>query len=149
MSYGNKTYKGTFKPSNPEKYKGDLNNIVYRSSWERRVMVWLDTHSDVIWWGSEELVIPYVNPIDNKRHRYFPDFVAKMKRKDGTVMTYVIEVKPDAQTRMPTQKRKTKRFISEAVTYAINQEKWRAAEKFCSEHGWEFLVITEKHLGLY
>lgn len=94
-------------------------------------------------------MIPYVSPIDNKKHRYFPDFIARMKRKDGTVMTYVIEVKPDAQTKMPTQKRKTKRFISEAATYAVNQEKWRAADKFCQENGWQFLVITEKHLGLY
>ena len=149
MSFGHKTYKGTFRPTVPDKYKGDVNNIIYRSSWERRVMNWLDTHPEVIWWASEEIVIPYINPIDNKKHRYFPDFIAKMKRKDGSVMTYVIEVKPDAQTRMPTQKRKTKRFITEAATYAINQEKWRAADKFCQEHGWQFIVVTEKHLGLY
>lgn len=149
MSFGNKTYKGYFKPTTPDKYSGDVNNIIYRSSWELRVMKWLDSHPDVIYWSSEELIIPYTSPIDNKKHRYFPDFIAKMKRKDGTVMTYVIEVKPDSQTKMPTQKRKTRRFITEAATYAVNQEKWRAADKFCQENGWQFLVITEKHLGLY
>ena len=142
------SYKGTFKPKNPTKYNGNANNVIYRSLWELRVMKYLDDHPEVIWWASEELIIPYYNPIDNKKHRYFPDFVAKMKRKDGTVMTYVIEVKPEAQTKPPTQKRKTKRYIQEAATYIVNQSKWKAATEFCKDHGWEFQVITEKHLGI-
>ena len=147
MTYG-KSYKGFFNPKNPKKYNGDSTNIIYRSTWELRVMKWLDIHPNVIWWNSEELVIPYRSPVDNKMHRYFPDFIAKMRQKDGSVMTYVIEVKPDAQTKMPVQKKKTKRFIQEAATYAVNQEKWRAADLFCKEHGWQFKIITEKELGL-
>jgi hypothetical protein len=142
------SYKGTFKPNNPTKYNGNANNIIYRSLWELRVMKYLDDHPEVIWWASEELIIPYYNPIDNKKHRYFPDFVAKMKRKDGTVMTYVIEVKPEIQTKQPEQKRKTKKYIQESVTYIVNQSKWKAATEFCKDHGWEFKIITEKHLGL-
>ena len=142
------SYKGTFKPKNPTKYNGNANNVIYRSLWELRVMKYLDDHPEVIWWASEELIIPYYNPIDNKKHRYFPDFVAKMKRKDGTVMTYVIEVKPEIQTKKPEQKRKTKRYIQESMTYVINQSKWKAATEFCKDHGWEFKIITEKHLGL-
>ena len=142
------SYKGTFKPKNPTKYNGNANNIIYRSLWELRVMKYLDDHPEVIWWASEELIIPYYNPIDNKKHRYFPDFVAKMKRKDGTVMTYVIEVKPEIQTKQPEQKRKTKKYIQESMTYIINQSKWKAATEFCKDHGWEFKIITEKHLGL-
>ena len=142
------SYKGTFKPKNPTKYNGNANNIIYRSLWELRVMKYLDDHSEVIWWASEELIIPYYNPIDNKKHRYFPDFVAKMKRKDGTVMTYVIEVKPEIQTKKPEQKRKTKRYIQESMTYIVNQSKWKAATEFCKDNGWEFKIITEKHLGL-
>ena len=142
------SYKGTFKPKNPTKYNGNANNIIYRSLWELRVMKYLDDHPEVIWWASEELIIPYYNPIDNKKHRYFPDFVAKMKRKDGTVMTYVIEVKPEIQTKKPEQKRKTKRYIQESMTYIVNQSKWKAATEFCKDHGWEFKIITEKHLGL-
>jgi hypothetical protein len=111
-------------------------------------MKWLDNHPNVIWWNSEELPIPYRSPVDNKMHRYFPDFIAKMKQKDGSVMTYVIEVKPEAQTKMPVQKKKTKRFLQEAATYAVNQEKWRAADIFCQEHGWKFLILTEKDLGI-
>jgi hypothetical protein len=147
MTYG-KSYKGFFNPKNPKKYNGDSTNIIYRSTWELRVMKWLDNHPNVIWWNSEELPIPYRSPVDNKMHRYFPDFIAKMKQKDGSVMTYVIEVKPEAQTKMPVQKKKTKRFLQEAATYAINQEKWRAADIFCQEHGWKFLILTEKDLGI-
>jgi hypothetical protein len=147
MTFGN-NYKGWFKPKNPGKYKGDPSNIVYRSTWEVRVMKWLDEHPQVIWWGSEELPIPYISPVDKKKHKYFPDFIAKMKLKDGKVMTYIIEVKPLAQTKMPTQKKKTRKYLQEMATYAVNQEKWRAADIFCQEHGWKFLVVTEKELGI-
>jgi hypothetical protein len=142
------SYKGTFLPKNPSKYNGNSKNIIYRSNWELRVMKYFDDHPNVIWWASEELTIPYVSPIDNKTHRYFPDFIVKMRLKDGKVTTYILEVKPLAQTKMPVQKRKTKRFIQESATYAVNQEKWRAADLFCREHGWQFKVITEKELGL-
>ena len=142
------SYKGTFSPKNPSKYNGNSKNIIYRSNWELRVMKYFDDHPNVIWWASEELTIPYVSPIDNKTHRYFPDFIVKMRLKDGKVTTYILEVKPLAQTKMPVQKRKTKRFIQEAATYAVNQEKWRAADLFCRDHGWQFKVITEKELGL-
>lgn len=141
------SYSGWFKPKNPAKYKGDPNNIVYRSSWELRVMKWLDEHPNIIWWASEELPIPYVSPVDNKVHRYFPDFIAKVKQA-GKETTMILEVKPYKQTQKPTQKRQTKRFLQEVVTYAVNQEKWRAADLFCKEHGWQFKILTEKELGL-
>jgi hypothetical protein len=140
--------KGRFKPKNPQKYKGDANNIIYRSTWEIKVMNYLDENPNVIWWGSEELPIPYYSPIDKKKHRYFPDFIAKMRKADGTVMTYIIEVKPEKQTQPPTQKRKTKTYLQEAITYEINKAKWYAAEEFCKDHGWQFQILTEKHLGI-
>ena len=142
------SYKGRFVPKNPKKYNGDPNNIIYRSSWEVRVMKYLDENPNVIWWASEELPIPYRSPIDNRVHRYFPDFIVKVRRKDGLVMTYILEVKPESQTKMPVQKRRTKKFLQEAATYAINQEKWRAADIFCKEHGWQFKILTENDLGL-
>lgn len=141
-------YKGKYKPKNPEKYKGNPENIIWRSTWEARVMKQLDENPNVLWWGSEELFIRYYNPIDNKIHRYFPDFVVKVKRKDETTMTYLLEVKPEVQTRPPTQKKKTKRFLEESKTYVINQSKWKAATEFCKDHGWQFKVLTEKDLGI-
>jgi hypothetical protein len=142
------SYKGWFKPRNPQKYKGDPNGIIYRSSWELRVMKYLDDNPAVVWWASEELPIRYISPIDNKVHRYFPDFIVRTKRKDGQETTMVLEVKPYRQTQMPVQKRRTQKFINEMATYAVNQEKWKAADLFCKEHGWQFKLITEKELGI-
>jgi hypothetical protein len=122
------SYKGRFVPKNPEKYAGDANKIIWRSTWERRVMHWLDSSTNVIYWGSEELVIPYYDPVSNKKRRYFPDFIVKIRKKDGSVKTHVIEVKPEYQTKQPERKRKTQRFINEQITYVINQSKWKAAE---------------------
>ena len=141
-------HKGRFQPKNPKKYNGNSSNIIFRSSWELRVMKYLDESPNVIWWASEELKIPYKSPIDNRIHRYFPDFVIRVRQKNGTEKTLVLEVKPLSQTKMPKQRRKTKQFIAESATYAVNQEKWRAADIFCKEHGWEFKIITEKELGI-
>jgi len=142
------SYKGWFRPKNPNKYKGDAKNIVYRSNWELQVMKHLDMNPNVIWWASEELPIPYVSPIDNKVHRYFPDFIVRTKRKDGSEWTTIIEVKPHKQTIEPTRKRKTRTYLNEMATYAVNQSKWKAADLFCKEHGWHFQILTEKELGI-
>ena len=137
-------YQGKFRPKNTKKYLGDSNNIVYRSRWELKFMMYLDSHPNVVQWGSEELVIPYRSPIDNRVHRYFPDFIVKTKK--GTM---IIEVKPEAQTQPPKQrKRVTKQYIQEVATYGINQAKWQAATEYCLDRGWTFKIITESHLGL-
>jgi hypothetical protein len=142
------SYKGWFRPKNPKKYKGDATNVVYRSNWELRVMKHFDEDPNVLWWASEELVIPYRSPIDQRMHRYFPDFIAHVRQKTGKEKTIVIEVKPEKQTKKPIQKRQPRRFLEEAATYAINQEKWRAADIFCQKEGWDFMVLTEKDLGI-
>lgn len=145
----NKAYSGKFVPKNPQKYKGDFNNITYRSSWECRVMNWLDKREDVLSWGSEEVVIPYISPVDGKYHRYFVDFYVQVKKKDDTIQTLLLEVKPYKQTLEPAKKsRVTKQYINEVVTYGINQSKWKAAEEYCADRGWSFKVLTEYDLGL-
>jgi hypothetical protein len=111
-------------------------------------MVWLDENKSVIYWASEELVIKYYNPIDNKIHRYFPDFIVKIRKKDDKVATYVLEVKPEHQTKQPVKKRKTQRYLQESATYIVNQAKWKAATEFCKDRGWEFMILTEKDLGI-
>ena len=145
----NRSYSGKFIPKNPQKYKGDFTNITYRSTWERRVMVWLDERSDVLCWNSEEVIIPYKSPVDGKYHRYFVDFYVQVKRKDDTIQTLLIEVKPHKQTIEPVKKsRVTKQYITEVVTYGVNQAKWAAANEFCKDRGWVFKVLTEYDLGL-
>ena len=142
-------YSGLFKPRNPHKYIGDPTNIVYRSSWEVKVMNWLDLNDDIISWASEELVVPYRSPIDGKYHRYFPDFLVKMKTKDGKLKTVMLEVKPKKETAPPPpQKRITENYIKAVKTWGVNEAKWKAAIEYCKDRACEFRVITEDHLGL-
>lgn len=143
------TYKGFFKPKNPSKYRGDVKNIVYRSRWELKVMTILDSHTDVLEWGSEEFFIPYRSPVDGKVHRYFPDFYVKKRSPNGKIETIIIEVKPKAQTREPKKQTKvTKKYINEVTTWGVNSAKWLAAEDFCENKGWKFMIMTEDHIGV-
>lgn len=141
--------KSIYKPSYPEKYKGDPNNIICRSSWERRFCNWCDLNESIISWGSEEFFIPYHNPEKGRVCRYFPDFIIKVKEQSGQIKTYVVEVKPKKQTLPPKQKsRVTKSYLNECRTYAVNQAKWKAAKEWCADRMIEFIVITEKELGI-
>jgi|TARA_B100002019_G_scaffold77635_1_gene66981 hypothetical protein len=143
------SYKGKYYPSYPRKYKGDPTNIIYRSLWERKFMVYCDKNDNILEWASEEIAIPYRSPVDNRVHRYFPDFYMKVKERGGKVKRYVIEVKPAKQTKPPVKpKRQTKGYIREAYEYAKNQAKWKMAREFCADRQWEFKVVTEKELGI-
>ena len=149
MPRDGKYHQGRFHPQNPQKYKGDVNNIIYRSSWELKFMQWCDRNENIMEYGSEEFWIPYVSPVDNRVHRYFPDFIIKVKESNEEIKTYVIEVKPKRQTVPPKQKsRVTKSYLYEVQTYAVNQSKWNAADEWCKDHRLEFKVITENELGL-
>jgi len=143
------SYKGKFRPSNYRKYKGDPTNIIYRSLWELRFMKWCDTNENILEWANEEFWIPYRSPLDNRVHRYFPDFYVKVKENNGTIKKYVIEVKPMRQVLEPKiQKRKTQKYIAEVKEYAKNQAKWEAAKEYCKDRMMEFKIITEKELGI-
>ncbi len=142
-------YRGKFQPSYPKKYKGDVRNIIYRSLWERKFMVYCDLNENILEWGSEEIALPYRSPIDNKIHRYFPDFYIKYREKTGKIVKSLIEVKPLKQTTPPVKpKKKTKGYLYEAYEYAKNQAKWKAAREFCEDRMWQFKVLTEKELGI-
>jgi hypothetical protein len=145
------SYKGKFKPLNPHKYKGNPTNIIYRSSWELKYMSELDKDKAVLEWGSEEIVIWYLNPLDHKKHRYFPDFYVK-KLVNGETKEYVIEVKPAKQTIQPKKPAKQAngrypmKFLKETATFIINTYKWEAAKAYCANKGYEFVILTEKEL---
>lgn len=143
------TYKGRYRIQNPKKYKGDINDVIYRSSWELRFMKWCDLNPNVIEWGSETVIIPYRSPVDNKMHRYFVDFYIKTKDKTNDIKKYLIEIKPEKFTKPPAiPQKKTKKFIEEVFNYGINQNKWKSANEYCEDRGWKFLVLTEKDLGI-
>ena len=142
-------YKGKYRPTNPKKYKGDPTNIIYRSLWERKFMCYCDLNDNILEWGSEEFFIRYRSPLDNRVHRYFPDFYIKYIKSNGSICRSIIEVKPDKQTRPPKKpKRQTKGYLYEVTQYVTNEAKWDAAKEFCKDRLWEFRIFTEKELGV-
>ena len=149
MGRDGKYHQGRFTPQNPEKYKGDARNIIYRSSWEVDFMRWCDRNENILEWGSEEFFINYLDPTSNKVRRYYPDFIIKVQESDGSIKKYIIEVKPERQTKPPTQSpnKRRKTYITEALTYEKNLAKWKAAKEFCDDRGIIFKIITESHLG--
>ena len=141
-------YKGRYNPQHPKKYKGDHHNIIYRSLWERKFMVYCDTSDNIIEWGSEEIIIPYLSPWDGRMHRYFPDFYIKVKQTNGNIKEYIIEVKPKRQTKPPKKGKSRRRYLYEQFTWTKNQAKWEAAKQYCKKRKWEFKIVTEKELGI-
>ena len=134
-------YSGRYRVKNTNKYEGDAKDVVYRSLWEKHAFKWCDNNPKVIKWSSEEVIIPYLYEVDKRYHRYFMDL--KMVMEDGS--TWLIEIKPDKETRIPTGSRRTKRFISESMTYVKNINKWEAATEYAKERGWKFSNWTEKN----
>lgn len=146
MAY--KTYKGRYKPRHPEKYVGDVKDIVYRSLWERNAFRWIDSNSSIVKWNSEGVIIPYLCETDSKVHRYFMDlwFVTEDSK------TFIVEIKPKKSLYPPSvPKRKTPRYLSETLTYIKNKSKWDAARTYAQSRGWIFQIWTEdtlKSLGI-
>jgi hypothetical protein len=143
-----KRYKGKFKVKNPQKYIGDSTNVIYRSLMELNFMKWCERSEKVLKWNSEEVVIPYISPMDKKRHRYFPDFLIQTNK--GWTL---IEVKPLIQTKPPKKiliekvtLKKKRRYVKAVKTWLVNEAKWNAAKKVCEVNGWKFELMTEKQL---
>ena len=142
-------YSGLYKPLYPKKYRGNPSRIVYRSLWEKKYMKYCDHTASILEWGSEEIIIPYRSPIDNRVHRYYPDFYIKVREKSGKISKYIIEIKPKKQTKPPYGKdKRTAAYKREALTFAKNHAKWNAAEEFCDDRQMKFLILTEDHLAV-
>jgi len=143
-------HQGKYKPVHPNKYKGDSKMIVYRSSLEFKMMRKFDSSPHIVWWSSEEIIVPYYDPVKRRSRRYFPDFVIRKVGAKGIEETLMIEVKPYSETMRPrhTPRKRRSRIISEELTWATNQAKWAAAREYCARHGWEFVTMTEREIGL-
>lgn len=139
---------GYYTPTNPEKYVGDVTKIVYRSSWELKAFRFFDNNVKVIRWSSEEVRIPYVSPLDQRIHTYYPDCYVEYINVKGEVVQEIVEIKPAAQTKPPMKSRgkRTKTLLYEQATFAVNAAKWEAAIKWCSERGYKFRIVTEHSL---
>lgn len=136
-----------FKPNNPQKYVGDIRNIVMRSSWESKFACWCDTNPNVLKWGSEIKAIPYYSTMDGRVKRYFPDFWVLVKNKEGQDKRLLIEIKPRAQI-LPPKSRKRDTLREETITWKRNQDKWAAAKEYAARTGFEFVLLDEYSLGI-
>ncbi len=143
---GRKYHKGGFTPVNPSKYVGDIESIVYRSGWERNYMKYCDENPAILSWNSEDVIIKYLSPVDNRVHRYHIDFYIKYKDSSGNVCQALIEVKPHIQTLVPKRGKKRQRtYMNECKTYLVNQAKWKYATEFAESKGIKFIILTEKN----
>ena len=142
-----KYQQGKFNPLNEDKYIGDPTKIRYLSSWERHLMKYLDTHKDVLRWNSEDFIVPYISPLDGKKHRYLVDFFVELNTKNG-IQKRAIEVKPRAETKAPRMGKNLKSYERKMKTYIVNKAKWIAASAYCKDRGVQFMIMTEYDLGL-
>lgn len=144
--------QGFYKLRNPKVYVGDIDKVIYRSSYELKFFRWIDTlacipNTPILAWGSEELKIPYFLETDGKMHNYFPDIIMKIRERDGNIIKYVVEIKPFCET-IPPKNPKTKSYHGAMLTYVKNQTKWHAADIFCKSNDMKFKVLTEHELGI-
>lgn len=148
----NKHYnKGKFKPKNPSRYAGDPTRICFRSSWELKMMLHLDSNPNVVKWQSEEISLGYLDKATGRVRRYFPDFVITFKHEDGSLKTVMAEIKPFSQAIPPKKKKRItpkseQVYINEVNRYATNVSKWEAAKLYCEKKGWEFKILTENEI---
>ena len=142
--------QGIFCPNHPDKYTGTT-PIVYRSGLERDVMAFFDENSNVLEWKSESIIIPYIKPCTGRVHKYYTDFMVRIKDGKGIERKYIIEVKPYKQTLPPTtgKNKKPKTLLMEQLNYSTNVAKWRAAEEWCKKNGYTFSTVTEKDIKQY
>lgn len=146
-----KIQQGYFKPAQPEKYIGDPNLIIFRSSWEFKFLKWCDSSPTILKYSSEPVGIPYYSPLDKRTHIYYVDFFIKTKDTDGNEKTWLIEVKPDKYTKPPVAPKRmtdkqTANYVYAAKQFIINQAKFEAAKEFASMRGAQFGIITENFL---
>jgi hypothetical protein len=141
MAGARTTMKGRFIAKNPQKYLGNPGNIIFRSSWELKLFQWLDRTPAVMQWASEEFSIPYLSPVDNSVHQYYPDALVIYKDKFGNLKKEIVEIKPYKETVLTP-----KATDRDKMALIINTAKWKAAARFAELQGMTFRVITEKSM---
>lgn len=135
-----KFHQGTYQIQNPTKYVG-TKPPTYRSSWELRFCEMCDTHPNVLKWASENIKIPYRNPITGRVHNYIPDFMMQYQDQNGDTHTELVEIKPSGQSLLENA-----RTHAEKQQVIINSAKWAAAQQWCDQKGIRFRVINENSI---
>ena len=145
MTQAKKWSQGYYTPRHPEKYVGNVNKIVYRSSWEQKLNIFLDNNPNILLWSSEPFAIPYLKPTTQQIHKYYPDYWIKYRNKKGEIVQEVIEVKPSKQ-KTRSRSRNPKQRLYEDLVFAINTAKWQAAQQWCKKRGLKFRIVDEMEL---
>lgn len=145
--------QGFYKLTKPDKYVGDPTQVIFRSSWERKMFHWCENNPSVIKWGSEIAPIRYWSEVDQKERRYFPDIWLIMQTRSHGKKRVIVEIKPHKETMPPKGPKnngvKTKaKYLNEAMTYQRNKDKWKAAQAFADKHDMVFMILTEYELGI-
>jgi hypothetical protein len=146
-----KVKQGYFTPKNPEKYKGDLDKIIYRSSWELKFLVYCDTNESVVEYASEPMAIKYWSSIAKKTSNYWIDCYMATRGQDGTITKWLIEIKPDKYLHPPVApkvltEKQTLNYARHAKAYITNTEKFKAAKSYAAKNNMRFGIITENFL---
>lgn len=165
-------HQGNFIPTNKDKVikLNSKGGVYYRSSWELRIMTWLDNNKNIVRWGAECISIGYQlthyekgGDINLKNHSYYPDFYYEI-RVNNDIKKVIAEVKPMKEYQMVVDLNNKSLSLPENVSmkkmknieYDLkmahkNSEKWETMIKYCDRKGWDFIIITEiilKKLGI-
>jgi len=143
--------QGYYIPNDPTKYVGPT-PIIYRSSWERKFMMWCDNNDKVMMWSSEPVQIEYISRVDNKKHIYYPDFYMKVLQEDNNLKEFLVEIKPKQQLIKPEPPKKaSKKALSSyqflAEQYIKNLDKYTFAKEYSKNRNWNFIVLTEDSIN--
>ena len=132
--------QGLFQPQNPDKFIGGKLPFA-RSSWETKFMQFCDSHPNILKWASENVKIPYRNPMTGKITNYVPDFMVQYQDKNGKTLVELIEIKPKSQTVIENA-----RGRGDKLATMVNAAKWTAAQEWCKRKGIRFKVVNEDQI---
>jgi len=163
------TYQGYYKVKHPEKYVGDPNLVVYRSSWEHAFCRWCDFSPSIIRWSSEPIKIPYYdrvsrleeckkegldpnNPKNWVIKNYNVDFWIEVQKDEDETQKMFIEIKPSDKLKKPipppeeASLKEQRKFNNAAKEFLLNEAKWAAMNAWAEKNNAKFYVFTEKIL---
>lgn len=148
---GQRIRQGYYKPKNPQKYKGDPAQIIYRSGWEFKFFKFCDENPMVLEYSSEPVGIDYWNTVTKKQCKYWIDGYMKTQNKSGEIKEWLIEVKPNKYILPPSPptrltEKQTYSYIRHAKMFLINTDKFKAAKAYAKAHNMKFGIITENFL---
>ena len=140
----NRWRQGIFIPKNPNKFIGS--KAIYRSGLELKFFRFCDDNKNVKRWGSENVIVPYMSPLDNRGHKYYVDNYIEIL-EGNKLVKYLVEIKHSRETKPPkTKYRNRKHLLYEQKTFVTNQAKWQAAREYGKKRGYKFIILTEKEL---